>query len=169
MEKKKILIVEDEPVSAVLIEENIKALGYEVQATVKSGIEAISEIEKEVPAVVLMDIMLEGSMDGIEAAEIIIARFDVPVIYLTAFDEEELFKRAKETGPFGYIIKPVETRDLHRAIEMAVYQHHTEIELKKRLDELERLNKLMVGRELKMNNMKKQIKELEDRMRELEK
>ena len=97
-----------------------------VPAIVSSGEEAIKEAEKFTPDLVLMDVVLKGEIDGIEAADQIHARFNVPIVYATAYADEGLMERAKITEPFGYITKPFEVVELHTAIEMALYKHKIE-------------------------------------------
>jgi two-component system, cell cycle sensor histidine kinase and response regulator CckA len=125
-----ILIVEDERIVAKDIEERLKELEYGVSATVTSGKKAIEKAEILHPDLVLMDIRLKGDMDGIETAEAIKNRFDIPVIYLTAYADEATLERAKVTEPFGYILKPFNERDLHSTIEMALYKHKIERRLR---------------------------------------
>ena len=112
MQKAQILIVEDDGIVAMDIESRLKKLGYSVSGTVIYGEKAIEKVEELSPDLVLMDIVLKGEMDGIEAAEIIRSRFDVPVIFLTAYADEERFERAKLTIPFGYILKPFQDETL---------------------------------------------------------
>ena len=121
MAKALILIVEDDAIVSSDIESRLKKLGYSVPAVVITGEEAIQKVEEHNPDLVLMDIVLKGEMDGIEAAEIIQSRFDIPVIFLTAYADEERLERAKLTIPLGYILKPFQDRDLKIAIEMALY------------------------------------------------
>ena len=121
MAKALILIVEDDGIVARDIQNRLKSLGFEVTASVSSGEEAIIKAKEDLPDLVLMDIVLKGEMDGIEAAEIIRSRFDIPVIFLTAYADEERLERAKLTIPLGYILKPFQDRDLKIAIEMALY------------------------------------------------
>lgn len=130
MSKTQILIVEDEGIVAADIEESLKSLGYEVAAVAPSGEEALKKIEEKKPDLVLMDIILKGTMNGIEATNEIHSRFDIPVVYLTAYADEEVLERAKVTEPFGYIIKPFEDRELYTIIEMALYKHKVEKKLK---------------------------------------
>ncbi len=127
----KILVVEDESITAKDIQETLKGYGYDVPAVALSGEEAIEKTEQLQPDLVLMDIMLKGDVDGIGAAEQIHRRFDIPVVYLTAYANNKIIKRAKITEPFGYIIKPFEERELHTNIEMALYKHKTEEALRK--------------------------------------
>ena len=121
MEKAQILIVEDDGIVAMHIESQLKQLGYGVTGVVIYAEKAIEKVEEHNPDLVLMDIVLKGEMDGIEAAEIIRSRFDIPVVFLTAYADEERFERAKVTIPFGYMLKPFQDRDLKITIEMALY------------------------------------------------
>ena len=126
----KILIVEDEAIVAEDIRNSLQSLGYTTFAVVSSGEEAIAKIEEDRPDLVLMDIVLKGDIDGIEAASQIHSRFNIPVVYLTAFTDKKTIERAKLTEPFGYIIKPFEDRELHTTVEMALYKHKMESKLK---------------------------------------
>lgn len=128
----KILVVEDENIVAKDIQTTLKALGYTVTAVVASGEEAIQKTGETQPDLVLMDIMLKGYQDGVEAARQIFARFNIPVVYLTAYTDETTLQRAKVTEPYGYILKPFEERELHIAIEMAIYKHKMAKKLKER-------------------------------------
>jgi PAS domain S-box-containing protein len=104
----------------------LKDLGYEVMGVVSTGIKTLEKIEGSLPDLVLMDIKLKGDMDGIEAAEAIKSRFDIPVVYLTAYADEATLDRAKVTEPFGYILKPFNERELCATVEMALYKHKME-------------------------------------------
>ncbi|MBW2568790.1 MAG: response regulator [Deltaproteobacteria bacterium] len=130
MPETKILIVEDEAIVAEDIRSTLQTLGYTISAVVSSGEEAIAKIEEDAPDLVLMDIVLKGDMDGIEAASQIRFRFNIPVVYLTAFTDKKTIERAKLTEPFGYIVKPFEDRELHSTVEMALYKHKLERKLK---------------------------------------
>jgi two-component system cell cycle sensor histidine kinase/response regulator CckA len=132
MAKKRIVVVEDESVVALDIKKNLESLGYQVAGIVATGEGAIDEAAKTNPDLVLMDIRLKGNMDGIAAAELIRAQNDIPVIYLTAYADQDTIKRAKLTEPFGYVLKPLDTRELHSTIEMALYKHDVEAILKAR-------------------------------------
>jgi len=104
----------------------LKALGYDVPAIAFSGEEALKKVEEIQPDLILMDIVLKGEMDGIEAAQQIRERFGIPVVYLTAYADSIILKRAKITEPFGYLLKPFEDRELHSTIEMALYKQQSE-------------------------------------------
>jgi PAS domain S-box-containing protein len=125
-----VMIVEDEAIIAKDIEKSLEDLGYAVTAAAASGKEAIKKVAETRPDVVLMDIVLRGGMDGIEAAEIIRTRFHVPVVYLTAHADENTIQRAKITEPYGYILKPFEERALHTAIQMTLYKHKAETQFR---------------------------------------
>ena len=128
--KKQILVVEDESIVTRSIQRTLQKLGYDVPTAVSSGHAAIQNARQNKPDLVLMDIVLKGKMDGIEAADQIRARFDIPVVYLTAYADDEILKRAKITEPFGYIVKPFEDRELKTVIEVALYKAKMEKELK---------------------------------------
>ena len=119
----RILVVEDERIVARSLRKQLTTLGYEIVACVSSGPEAIRQAGEQHPDLVLMDINLEGPMDGVDAAATITKQFRLPVIYLTAYSNKEILERAKITEPFGYILKPYEDRELHVVIEMALYKH----------------------------------------------
>ena len=125
-----ILVVEDEGIIAKDIQNMLNSLGYAVPAVASSGKEAIKKAAETHPNLVLMDIVLEGDMDGVEATEQIRERFDIPVIYITAYGDDKTLQRAKITEPYGYILKPFEERELQTAIEMALYKHKMESRLR---------------------------------------
>jgi diguanylate cyclase (GGDEF)-like protein/PAS domain S-box-containing protein len=132
MERVRILIVEDEGLIARDIENMVKNAGYEVCGVAQSGEEAIEKAESFQPDLILMDIILPGEMDGVEAAEIIRDRCGLPVIYLTAHTDETTLQRAKLTEPLGYTLKPVEPKELMTVIEVALYKHKMETKLRER-------------------------------------
>ena len=126
MEKARILIVEDEWVTAEDIRQTVEGMGYEVVAAVASGEQAIEKVQKEGADLVLMDIILQGDMDGIAAGSRIYSEMGIPVVYLTAHADEATLQRAKSTGPFGYILKPFNERDLRAGIEIALEKSRSE-------------------------------------------
>jgi two-component system, LytTR family, response regulator LytT len=134
MSKTNILIVEDESIVAKDIQHSLKKLGYTVVGMCSNGEDAIRTAEEMSPDLVLIDIMLKGDMSGIEAADQIRQRMNIPVIYLTAYADESTLNKAKVTEPYGYIIKPFKEIDLHTAIEMAIYKHEKETDVKKERD-----------------------------------
>lgn len=134
MSKTNILIVEDESIVAKDIAQSLKKLGYNVIETASSGEAAVIIAEEKKPDLVLMDIMLKGEMSGIDAANIIHEKNNIPVIFLTAYADESTLSKAKISEPYGYIIKPFKEIDLHSNIEMALYKHQKAIDLKKERD-----------------------------------
>ncbi len=130
MTKKKILVVEDESIIAEDIRACLHNLGYVVPAIASTGDMAVKKAEETNPDLVMMDIILKDGMDGIEAAEQIYSRFNIPVVYLSAYSDEKTFKRAKITEPFGYIVKPFKERELYITIEIALFKHRMEKKLK---------------------------------------
>jgi PAS domain S-box-containing protein len=131
MPKIKILIVEDQAVVAADISDRLRQLGYEVVSVAATGHEAIAKAREFNPDLVLMDIILRGPLDGTAAAALIQKESDIPVVYLTAHADDATLKRAKITGPFGYVLKPFEEREIHTAIEIALYRQQMEARLKK--------------------------------------
>ena len=134
MDKINGLVVEDEQIVAKDIQQSLEKLGYSVTGTCAEGQEAIRIAEKTIPDIVLMDIMLKGDMTGIEAAAHIRKSFNIPVIYLTAYADKDTLQRAKITEPHGYILKPFREIDLQTSIEMSVYKHRKESDIKKERD-----------------------------------
>lgn len=121
MKKARILIVEDEAIIAMEIESQLQSLGPEVISVVNTGEKAIKKAKEGKPDLILMDIRIKGETDGIGTAEIIRHRFGIPVIFSTAYLDEERIERAKITMPFGYVLKPIQERDLKVTVEMALY------------------------------------------------
>jgi len=130
MSSSRILIVEDEGIIAKDIQNTLNRSGYSVIGIASSGEEAIKKAMETHPDIVLMDIVLEGAMDGVEAAEYIRDYFDIPVVYLTAYSDDITLQRAKITEPFGYILKPFQEKELYTTIEMAIYKHTMQKKLK---------------------------------------
>jgi PAS domain S-box-containing protein len=130
MANAQILVVEDESIIAKGIQNELTSLGYAVPALAVSGEEALVKAAETSPDLVLMDIVLKGNMDGVEASQHLRNRFNIPVVFLSAYDDEETLRRAKVTEPFGYLLKPYEERELHTTIEMALYKHRLEMRLK---------------------------------------
>jgi len=121
MKKKKILIVEDELIIAQFIQKILVKYKYEVSAIVSSGEEAIRTVEKIMPDLVLMDIMLSGKLSGVEAATQINNSFGVPIIFLTAYADEKTLEGAISADPYGYLVKPVREKDIRAAVKMAFH------------------------------------------------
>lgn len=118
-----ILLVEDEQIVAKYIEKQLTGAGYKIVDSVTSGDKAIEKVAALKPNIVLMDIKIMGSMDGIETADYIRKNHQIPVIFLTSLSDDESFQRAKRTEPFGYLIKPIDLKEFNRVVEMALYKH----------------------------------------------
>ena len=117
-----VLIVEDEQLVAIDLEGDLQRLGYEVLGVAASGEEACAKVSRAQPDLILMDVRLNGPMDGIEAAERIRQLCEVPIIFLTAYCDAVTLERAKLVEPYGYLVKPFVPSDLHAAIQMALYK-----------------------------------------------
>ncbi len=128
----RILIVEDEAIEAMDLQQRLISQGYPLPDIAYNGEEGVRIAAKTQPDLVLMDIMMPGKIDGVAAAEQIRSRFDIPIVFLTAYADEETLRRAKITAPYGYIVKPFQERDLHISIDMALYRHKMERELRER-------------------------------------
>jgi two-component system, cell cycle sensor histidine kinase and response regulator CckA len=126
----RILLVEDDAVAAAGLAETLGLLGYEISATVSTGEEALLSVEEAKPQIVLMDIKLQGSLDGVEAARQIRRRFDVPLVYLTGFADHQLLERAKDTEPYGFLVKPIQMKELIITIEISLYKHQVDKRLR---------------------------------------
>lgn len=122
-----LMLVEDERVVAFDLKKQLQALGYTITAMVASGEQALARVPIDTPDLVLMDIHLEGGIDGIDAAVRIQAEHRIPVIFLTAYAEDETLRRALASRPFGYLIKPCEARELHAMIQMALARREVEV------------------------------------------
>jgi CheY-like chemotaxis protein len=128
-----ILVVEDEPVVAKDIQLSLQRMGYKVPATATSGEEAIRKAGEVHPDLILMDIVLKGRMDGVETVRRIQHTQDVPVIYLTAYADDQTLDRAKETSPAGYMLKPYQPNELRTTIELALHRSHHDRHLRENL------------------------------------
>jgi CheY-like chemotaxis protein len=115
MKKIKILIVEDEYIISLTLKNIFVGSGYDA-TVVTSGAEAITYAEKEKPDVVIMDVSLNGQLDGIEAARMIKAKFGLPIIFMTGYSSDDLREKANQIGPIGYFVKPVDNDELLRII-----------------------------------------------------
>ncbi len=135
MNPSRILVVEDEFIVALEIGERLSAMGYRVVGSAADGERALELVSRSRPDLVLMDIRLQGEMDGIGAAQEIHRRFHLPVIFLTAYSEDATLERAKLAEPYGYILKPFDDRELKSGIEIALHKHSAE-------EEIRRLNRL---------------------------
>ena len=130
MVKCRILVVEDERIVALHLQQRLTKLGYEVPAIVASGEQALEKMRSLQPDLVLMDINIEGAMDGIETASHIPDELDIPVIYLTAYSEDATLERARDTKPYGFLVKPFSERALHATIQMVMERRRADLALK---------------------------------------
>ena len=145
-----ILIVEDDKNVAIVLEARLESFGYSVCAIAETGAQAIHQNRSHEPDLILMDILLKGDMNGIETAEQIVSEYDVPIIYLSCLNTDEVMDRAARTNPYGYIIKPYNNSELRLSIEIALVKHAAAKErdklikaLEKSLQEIKRLSGLL--------------------------
>ncbi|HPE88786.1 MAG TPA: EAL domain-containing protein [Spirochaetales bacterium] len=135
MNNERIMIVEDEKIIAIDLQRRLERFGYDVVGMAGEGTEAVAMALELAPDIILMDIMLAGDMDGVEAAKAVKASKDIPIIFLTAYTDEKTLERAKEVEPYGYILKPFKERELYTTIDIALYKH----EMASKLTRQERL------------------------------
>ena len=140
----KVLLAEDESITALQIKNKLKSWDFDVVAVASSGEDAIELALEKKPDIVLLDIVLKGNLDGIDAAEKIKDTLNIPIIYLTAFADESTMDRAKSTEPRNYILKPFDDNELRFALEMSVYKNQIENELKAAQNYLELITENMV-------------------------
>ena len=136
IQKKKILVVEDDTDIIRSIKEGLEFHGYEMIGSAVSGEQALSMLEKKNPDLILMDVQLMGDMDGVETAEQINSKFKIPVVYLTGFTEDKILDRAKLTDPYGYIVKPFKLSELKISIEIALDKHEKQMKKEKTISML---------------------------------
>ncbi len=133
-----VFIVEDEGIIALDLQFKLRDLGYDVSRTASSGQEALRLMGEKLPDLVLMDIVLQGTMDGVETTREIKKRYDVPVVYLTASSDTSTLDRTLETDPAGYIHKPFNETNLRYTLEIALYKHRAEQQIMQKDRELEK-------------------------------
>ncbi len=131
MDNERILIVEDEKIIALDLQRRLERFGYVICDTSADGEDAVVKARQHRPDIILMDIMLAGAVDGIDAAKIIKRELQLPVIFLTAYADERTLERAKEAEPFGYILKPFKERELYTTIDIALYKYRVDRNLKR--------------------------------------
>ncbi len=135
----KIMIVDDDVITVTELIEALRTSGYEIGGTAESGDEAVTMAKKTVPDLVLMDIVMPGKIDGIEAAKIIRTDLNIPVIFLTGYSEEEYIEKAKSARSFGYLLKPFNSAQVSSAIQIALYNFELEKSLIEARDALEKV------------------------------
>ncbi|HLP34296.1 MAG TPA: response regulator, partial [Bacteroidia bacterium] len=131
MGKAKVLVVEDERIIAKDIERGLISLGYDVVGVAQDSLEAISKVKSLRPDVVLMDVYIDGDIDGIETARIINSTYFTPVVFLTAYSDTETIDRAKDVGPFAYLLKPLNESELKATIELTIHRAKEEWRLRR--------------------------------------
>lgn len=124
----KILVVEDDTIIALTIESRLRQFGYEVVGRASTGEDALKKVKEFQPDLVLMDIHIKGPMDGIQTAERVYGFYNIPVVYLTAYSDENTLERAQKTSPFGYIVKPFNDDTLRSTIKMAILKDRADKE-----------------------------------------
>lgn len=133
--KQKILIVEDESIVAMDIQQSLIKLGYDVLGVASTGVKALEYLTKrKKPDLILMDIMIKGDMTGVDVAEEVNKNHKIPVIFLTAYADDQTLEKAKLTNPYGYILKPFKEVDLKTNIEVALHKYKVNSKVKKELD-----------------------------------
>ncbi len=124
----KILVVDDEAIITMQLEERLSAMGYIVAGMAASGEEAVDKSRRLRPDLVLMDIVMPGKMNGIEAAKIVTKELDIPVVFVTSYADDAIIEKAKSVRPYGYIVKPFNELEIKAAIEVALFRKATERE-----------------------------------------
>ncbi len=132
-----IFIVEDDRIIAEDIRASLEDSGYRVAGIAASGEEALLQVKRQRPDLVLMDVILAGPLDGIETARRMVAELSLPVVYLTSHTDRSILQRARETEPFGYLVKPFDDHGLAITIDMALYKHKMEEERRRLTRELQ--------------------------------
>jgi PAS domain S-box-containing protein/putative nucleotidyltransferase with HDIG domain len=127
---RRILIVEDDQILALQYRYMLDPMGYEILGPLMTGEEAVEQVDALRPDLILMDILLAGKIDGIEAVRQIHQKHEVPVVYLSGISDDEQIRDAQDLGAYGYLLKPVSDKDLHIAIEMALYKHQAELRVR---------------------------------------
>ena len=144
MPNARIMLVEDERIVALHLQQQLATFGYDVVASVANGTQALQKIEEDHPDLVLMDIHIEGEIDGIDTAARIPSSYHIPVVYLTAYSEEATLERARATKPYGYLLKPFSERELHATIQMVLERSGTEKALRASEERLRQAQKMEV-------------------------
>jgi len=162
-----IMVVEDEAIIREDLGQMLMELGYEVRAKARTAEDAISKAEKTRPNLILMDIVLKGDMDGIEAAWQIGERFDIPSIFLTAYADKEKLARAKLSNTFGYIVKPVNESTLSCCIDIALYKHGLQKDMRDEIEIYDSSSALLLNREIRIRALREENLFLKDKLQTL--
>lgn len=169
MEKKRILVVEDEIIPAENMKNQLEEKGYFVYDIVTSGEQAIQRATQWMPDLILMDIKLNGNIDGIKASEVIRSKHDIPILYLTSYPNKAFLERAKLTEPYAYILKPFRLKELESNIEIAIHKNKSEKKLKEILASKDRFFSI-IGHDLRspLSNIFMGLELLKDKIEPLE-
>jgi len=136
MEKSRVAVVEDEGIVALQIKSKLEQKGYEVVGIFASGEELLETVASLKPDLIMMDMTLQGELDGIDTSRRLSEQYDIPVVYLTAHSEENTIERAGATLPYGYLLKPFDAQELHITIQMALFKHKSDKEKKELTEKL---------------------------------
>jgi signal transduction histidine kinase len=166
MTKTRVMLVEDERIVALNLQQRLIKLGYEVSSVVTSGAQALEEIERHPPDVILMDVNIDGEIDGIETAGRIPEEYYIPVIYLTAYSEEATLQRARATKPYGFLLKPISERELHATIQMVVERRRADTVVR---ESAMRHQTLVQQRTLELREQVAEREKAEEALRQLQK
>ena len=128
----KILVVDDEAIITMQLEERLHAMGYTVAGMAASGEDAIEKARRLSPDLILMDIVMPGRLNGIEAAQAIVSELDIPVVFVTSYADDAIIEKARQVRPYGYIVKPFNELEIKAAIEVALFRKASEQEMKKK-------------------------------------
>lgn len=137
--KTRVMVVEDERIVALNLKQRLAKLGYDISTMATLGKQALEQIESNRPDIVLMDINIEGQIDGIETASRIPEEYHIPIIYLTAYSEQATLERARATKPYGFLLKPFSERELHATIQMALERCRADVLIREKQKSLEAL------------------------------
>lgn len=160
LKKKQILIVEDEAIIAMNIRNLLENLGYNICGLASSAEEAVKLAEEKHPDLILIDIILDGEIDGIDTVVEIKKTQNKPIIYMTAHSDEKTLSRAKATEPHGFIVKPINYNELRLTIEIVFHKREMEEKLKTALEELETMNKKLISTQNELINSKKKYQNI---------
>jgi len=163
----RILIADDEWVTRVEIEEMLTDLGYEVVGQAETGAEAIDMVRSLEPDLIVMDVMMPGEMNGIDAARVIKAELGTPIIFITGYGDPEYIEAAKEIAPFGYVMKPFDEKEIHASVEIALSKRELELKLMQAHEGLERANLILQEEIASRKKTERELRESEKLYRDI--
>jgi len=163
----RILIAEDQWLARLGIEEMIKGLGYEVVGQAESGRQAVDMARQLKPDLILMDVVMPGEMDGIDAAVMIKAELDIPIVFISGYGDSEYIERAKTIEPFGYLMKPFDGNEVRAFIEIALHKREIELKLRKAHERLKQTNQELKREIRERKETEKALRKSEERYRRL--